>query len=435
MQRTVPGRFAPLWTARRACATIRDPGAAPASFPLTPSRLSADVVLAIALGLGAFWVSCLVEAPGTQGFSFGLTYQQMSEAPYAWRGLFPHRILLPAIADALGLGGERFYLAAHGSAALLLMLVAWTARRLGAGVPDAALLTFACGLGGATQLYKSHVGYPDSLSFVMLLAAVLSVRNGPALWTFTLLGAFAHEQVLFFAPFLFFLRRRLTTADWRGDAVAIAGTIAVYGVFRGYVHAHAADDIPPGYYFGNGYFPLGFLGVLYLALVQIVLVFGVQLVALPFAFRRGVAAPPANGDADRRWQRQALLLYLLAILGIYLVAHDFNRFVNFLFLPLLVAWRELLRQPRGRVLLLAALALQVVVSRHVVMAVAQRFYAPMVACNCLTGVPRDLQKLTTVVLPQVWPWVSGAAMVLVALLAWGWWLARDRDRSLSAPSS
>lgn len=372
------------------------------------------------MGALAFWLSCLVEAPGTNGFSFGLTYQQMSEAPLALRGLFPHRILLPALANVLGLDGPRFHLAAHGSAALLLALVFWAARRLRCGMHEAALLTLACALGGATQVYKSHVGYPDSLSFVMLLAAALSLRNGAAMYSFLLLGALAHEQVLFFLPALLWLRRTLAGTDWRRDAVGTAAVLAVYGAFRWYVHRHAADDIPPSYYFGNGYFPLGFLGVLYLALVQVVLAFGVQLVALPFAFRRGVAVPVATRGGERTWQRPALLLYGLAIVAIYLVAHDFNRFVNFLFLPLLVAWRELLRCRRGAWLLLSALLLQAIVTRYVMMPVAQQFYAPMLACNCLTGVPADLQQLITYVLPRVWPWVAGAALLLAGLLVWGW---------------
>lgn len=403
--------------------------------PVRPSRLVADACCALLIAAAVFWLSCLVETPGTNGFSFGLTYQKMSVAPFEWRDLFPHRILLPAFAHLLGLDGARFYLAAHGSAALLLAMVFWAARRLGCDLVDSALLTLACGLGGATQLYKSHVGYPDSLSFVMLLAAALSVRNGAALWIFTLFGALAHEQVLFFVPVLLWLRRALAGADWRRDGAAAAAVVVAYGAFRWYVHDHAADDIPPSYYFGNGYFPLGFLGVLYLALVQVVLVFGVQLVALPFAYRHGAANPPAMVGGERRWQRPALLLYLLAILGIYLVAHDFNRFVNFLFLPLLWSWRELLRRGGGRGLLLAALVLQVLVSRYAVMPVAQHFYAPMVACNCLTGVPRDLQKLTTVVLPQVWPWVLAAALLLIALMAWGWRLGRDRNGDGATPPS
>ncbi len=387
-------------------------------------RTARDLLLACAIGLVAFGVSCLVEAPGTTGFSFGLTYQQMSVDPFAMQGLFPHRILLPALAHLLSLDGDRFFLAAHGTAALLLMLVAFAARRLGAGPLDTLLLTSAAALGGATQLYKSHVGYPDSLSFLLLLAAVLAVRSGAGAWLLLLLGALAHEQVLFFAPCLLWLRKSLAGADWRRELLVAGMAVAAYAVFRAFVHGGAADDLEPGYYVGNGYFPLGFLGVLYLAAVQLALVFGPQLIALPYAHRHGLVSPRAAPDGAPHWQRPALWLFLLGILGIYAVAHDFQRFINFLFLPLLIAQRELLRRPGGRWVLAGAVLLQTLATKFLLMPVSLEFLAPMQACHCLTGVPRDLQKLVTDVLPVVWPYVVGALAALAAVLAAGAALAR-----------
>lgn len=398
-------------------------------MPSPERRLPTAALLALAIGVGAFALSCLVERPLGHGFSFGLTYQQMSVEPLAFEGLFPHRVLLPLLANLLGLSGPSFHYAAHGSAALLLVLVAFTAQRLGTNLLDTALLTVACALGGATQLYKSHVGYPDSLSFSLLLAAGLAIRHGPLAWGLLLLGAFAHEQVLFFAPCLWWLRCRLAGTPARGELGPLLAILAVYAAFRFAIHHDAGNAVAPHYYFGNGYFPLGFVGVLYLAMVQVVLVFGLQLPALTFAYRTGLAAPRA---ARPHWQRPALWLYVAAIVGIYAVAHDFNRFVNFLFLPLLLAWRELLRRPGGRLLLVAALLVQVVVTRHLLMPVVQAFFAPMAECGCLTGVPSELQKLVTYVLPRVWPYVAGAALLLVALLAGGAWLARRQNRPAGA---
>jgi hypothetical protein len=398
-------------------------------MPLPERRLPTAVLLALAIGIGAFALSCLVERPLGHGFSFGLTYQQMSVDPLAFEGLFPHRVLLPLLANLLSLSGPSFHYAAHGSAALLLVLVALTAQRLGTNLLDTALLTLACALGGATQLYKSHVGYPDSLSFVLLLAAVLAVRHGPLAWGLLLLGAFAHEQVLFFAPFLVWLRCRVAGARPRGELGPLLAVVAVYALFRLAIHHDDGKAVAPHYYFGNGYFPLGFVGVLYLAMVQVVLVFGLQLPALTYAYRAGLQTPRA---AQPHWQRPALWLYVAAIVGIYAVAHDFNRFVNFLFLPLLFGWRELLRRPGGRLLLVASLLAQVVVTRFVVMPVVQVFFAPMAECGCLTGVPSELQKLVTYVLPRVWPHVAGAAVLLGLLLAGGGWLARRQNRPAGA---
>jgi hypothetical protein len=398
---------------------------------VTERRPLQILLFALLAGPAAWALSCLVERPLGHGFSFGLTYQQMSNAPFALGGLFPHRILLPLLGNLTGLSGPDFYLAAHASAVLLLVLVAFAAVRFGAGWLDASLLTLACALGGATQLYKSHVGYPDSLSFALLLGAMLTVRTAVWPWVLMLLGALAHEQTLFFAPCLVWLRLALGGSTLRREALPALAIVVLYAGFRWWIHGDAKDDLEPQYYFNNGYFPLGFVGVLYLAMVQVVLVFGIQLIALPFAHRMGVQAPAAPTDRPN-WQRPALWLYLLAILAIYAVAHDFNRFVNFLFLPLLVAWRELLRRPYGRAVLVSAMVVQIAVTKFAVMPIVQTFFAPMAECGCLTGVPKELQKLVTFVLPRVWPYVAGAALLLAGLLAAGVALAR---REIGVPTT
>lgn len=367
-------------------------------------------------GALAFWLSCLDQPPLDRGFSFGLTYQQMSSTPWDWHGLFPHRILLPLLAHWLQLDGERFYLAAHGSAVALLMAIAFVALRLRAKPWQALLLTVAAAVGGATQLYKSHVGYPDSLSFLLLLLALWQVRRPILPWLLLTLAAFTHEQVLFFLPCVLCLRHHLAARTLRHDWPALLVLGTVYGGFRIGIHLAATAELPPQYYFSNGYFPLGFLGVLYLAMVQTLLVFGSQLPALAYRARQANA-----------WQRRALWLYLLAILGIYAMAHDFNRFVNFLFLPLLLAWLPTLNQQHGGWLLLAAIVAQVFTNHWLIMPVTQALYAPMAECNCLTGVPSELQKLVTFVLPRVWPQVAVSGLCLLLLLGLGYWLgARPR---------
>jgi hypothetical protein len=383
-------------------------------------QLAGEALLAAAL---VFAASCLVQTPFTQGFSFGLTYQAMAEQPFAWQGLFPHRVLLPLLAHATGLTGPHFHLAAHGTALLFLILVHIAARRFGAGPLDALLATAVAGFGGAVQLYKSHVGYPDALSFAGLLGAVLLLRHPMLCWLVTLLSAFAHEQAFFFAPLLWWLRCHHTGAPWHRDLPWLAGIAVAYGAFRWYVAAHTTPAaIAPGYYFGNGYFPLGFLGVLYLATVQVVLVFGpfVPLLGWLGATRRAA------------WERTAVWLLLAGIVGIYGVAHDFNRFVNFLFLPLLVACVRWTTDGRRRLVLVAMVALQALSSHLVLMPITERFYLPMAECQCLTGEPAKLPLLVTYVLPRVWPWVAGAVVLLAALLALGVHLARRGVQPVSA---
>src|SRR5262245_17047308 len=290
---------------------------------------------ALAAAAATWWLSCIAEQPKTAPTSFGVTFAEMAEHPFGvvvngvrtCGGQFPHRVLLPLLAHLLGLTGDRFHLAAHGTAVLLLVAVYWCARRVGALRLDSLLVTAAVAFGGATQTYKSHVGYPDSLSFTLLLLAAMAVRSGPWFWLLNLLGAFAHEQVFFFVPLLLLLRRKLAAADWRADALGLLVMAGTYGLFRLWLGAHVSGAIAPGSYFGNGYFPLGFLGVIYLATVWCVLMFGTMLPVLAWAFVHRRAA----------WEAWALALLVAGITGIYAVAHDFNRFVNFLFLAVLFA--------------------------------------------------------------------------------------------------
>jgi hypothetical protein len=357
---------------------------------------------ALAAGAATWFLSCVAEWPKTAPFSFGQTFAAMADHPLGvvangvrtFEGLFPHRVLLPLLANLLGLTGDRFHLAAHGTAVLLLVAVHWCARRLGAGHVDALLVTAAVAFGGATQTYKSHVGYPDSLSFTLLLLAAMAVRSGPWFWSLNLLSAFAHEQVFFFVPLLLLLRRKLAAADWRGDALGLGVMAGVYGLFRLWIGAHASGAMAPGSYFGNGYFPLGFLGVMYFALVWCVLMFGTMLPVLAWAVLHRRAA----------WEPWALALLVAGITGIYAVAHDFNRFVNFLFLAVLIASLRWLSSGASRRVFVALLLAQLAVTRFAMMPVVVHFFAVMERCGCrLGGAEAELQKLITCVLPQTWP--------------------------------
>src|SRR5580765_5147231 len=186
---------------------------------------------ALAAAAATWLLSCIAEEPGKVPFSFGATFAAMAEHPLGvvdngvrtFGGLFPHRVLFPLLAHLLG------------------------ARHV-----DALLVTAAVAFGGATQTYKSHVGYPDSLSFTLLLLAAMAVRSGPGFWSLNLLGAFAHEQVFFFVPLLLLLRRKLAAADWRGDALGVGVMAGVYGLFRLWLGWHAKGAMEPGSYFGNG---------------------------------------------------------------------------------------------------------------------------------------------------------------------------------------
>lgn len=374
-------------------------------------RVWAEAVVVAAL---VFAASCLIERPARQSLSFGATYEAMAAHPFAFAGWFPHRVLLPAIAHVLELTGDRFYLASHGTAVLLLVVAHFAARRFGCRFVDAMLVTTALGFSGAVQTYKSHVGYPDSLNFTFLLASLLALRHTVWFWAFQALSLFTHEQSLFFVPFLLLVRRHRADARLWRDLSWLAAIGMVYAAFRVWVMTMAPQGVKPDYYFGNGYFPLGFLGVLYLAMMWAVLSFGPTLPLLGWLWVRR--------QAD--WERSALLLLVAGIVGIYAVAHDFNRFVNFLFLPLLGAQVRLLRERNGRYVLLGMITAQVLVWLEIQPRVTQMMFKVIGESGCLTGKPADLALLVTWVLPRTWPAVLLCALALVALLGAGAWLGR-----------
>jgi hypothetical protein len=373
-------------------------------------------VEAVLVAAAVFWMSCWVEAPAHHAVSFGDTYRKMADHPFAFAEMFPHRPLLPMLANLLGLVGDQFWKAAEGTAVLLLVVVHVAARRWGAAFLDAVLVTAAAGLGGATQLYKSQVGYPDSLTFTFLLGSVVAIRSAGLCWSLQFVSLFAHEQAMFFWPLLLLLRRRCAGASLLRDVPWLLGTAVLYGAFRVWLAGRAPAGITPGFYFGNGYFPLGFLGVLYLSMIQAVLVFGPTLPLLGWGWERR--------RAD--WERTAMLLLLAGIVGIYLLAHDFDRFVNFLFLPLLVAQVRFLRDMRSRAILLGMLAAQAFVTRYVLLDVAKALAEPVIACGAAVGDPARLYLLITCALPRIWPAVLLFAVLLVLLVGAGAVAARAR---------
>src|SRR5262245_8418792 len=162
----------------------------------------------------------------------------MAAQPFAFAGDFPHRILGPLLAQALGLAGDRYWLFAWGCNWLLLAVVFDCARALGARPADAALATLAVALTGAVQAYKLMVGYSDTLSFALLLLAFRLRARFAAVWCLVLASAFAHEMVFFFAPWLFYQRLRAGGRWWR-EAAALGVVAGVYEAWRLSVAAHA----------------------------------------------------------------------------------------------------------------------------------------------------------------------------------------------------
>src|SRR5262249_26494118 len=164
-------------------------------------------------------------------------YGAMAAQPFGVAGDFPHRILGPLLAHALGLAGDRYWLFSWGCNWLLLAVVFDCARAGGARPAGASLATLAVALSGGVQAYKLMIGYSDTLSFALLLLAYRLRARSAAVWCLVLANAFAHEMVFFFAPWLFYQRLRAGGRWWR-EAAALGVAAGVYEAWRLFVAAH-----------------------------------------------------------------------------------------------------------------------------------------------------------------------------------------------------
>src|SRR5262249_26678874 len=243
-------------------------------------------------------------------------YGAMAAQPFGVAGDFPHRILGPLLAHALGLAGDRYWLFSWGCNWLLLAVVFDCARAGGARPAGASLATLAVALSGAVQAYKLMVGYSDTLSFALLLLAYRLRARSAAVWCLVLANAFAHEMVFFFAPWLFYQRLRAGGRWWR-EAAALGVAAGVYEALRLVVAWRLSVAAPPpvrdaNAYFATMYLPWGTLA-LWVALLLLWLVeFGPLLAVVAWAMRAGLQGHGRFGPA----------LYFGGLLSTMAFAHD-----------------------------------------------------------------------------------------------------------------
>jgi hypothetical protein len=314
-------------------------GAAPVSPAGPPVGLAArarGLLLAAAVAAAAVGLAALLQPPLHAAYvGDGENYAAMALQPFAFVGEFPHRILGPLLAWALGLAGARFWLFSLGCSWLLTAAVFDYARARAARPGDAAMIALAVALTGAVQTYMVLVGYSDTLAFVLLLLAFRLRAHFAAVWGLVLANALAHEMVFFFAPWLFYQRLRAGGRWWR-EGLALGAVAGVYALWRAFAFAHATVPVRgSGAY---GYWPWGtvalWCGLLLLWLAE----FGPLLLVIAWAVR---AREQGHG-------RFGPLLYFGGILATMAFAHDFQRFHGFLFLPLVLASLSFLARPRAR---------------------------------------------------------------------------------------
>jgi hypothetical protein len=370
-------------------------------------------LFALLAGGVAFAISCLLLSPNRAVFSFGETFAAMSNDPFAWRGLFPHRVLGPLAAWALGLSGDRYWLFAHGTVVLFLAVVAGVARSRGASPFGSLLLAAAIAVTGAAEVYKGLVGYPEPLAFALLLLAAASAHHAVRCWTFAFLALLNHEGALFFWPWLAWLRvlaaGGVRPVDLVTGGVSLAGYLAIRWAILSAAPqpTHGSEVYTPASLAETAamWATTAVGAVVYFGLVPLLLAWH----AAAHGWR--VAAGP-------------LLLALAAVLAMTALATDMPRFVGYLALPATFAGSALLLRPRG-VLVLAGgavvTAVAIVLQRRVVGIYYEGMLRHLGAAERQVAIVRDL-----------WWLFAAYGVAIAAMVAAGLWLGRRTRIAVAA---
>ena len=301
----------------------------------SPQRFALDAAFALVAGWLLYRGSCLLVEPNLAiGGGFEVDWQQMSADPFALVGRFPHRILVPLLAWAVGYGGDGYLSFTHGLHVLLLASTCFVALRLRGNHLDALLVGAAIAITAPTQMYKLHWnGYTDPICYTLFLWMMVAARTPHVFWPLFLVNLLNHELAGFLLPWLWFLRRR-ADARIRLDLVWIAVTCGAYLAFYLTVKANAQQLFSADYFLSHPLFPGGTFVVWNLALVHWVTTFGPLLAVLAWQQH-------ARGPAGERWH---LWLVLLGILVIFCIAFDWARHSNLLMLPLVLAARRFVQR-------------------------------------------------------------------------------------------
>lgn len=383
-------------------------------------------LFALAVALLVYGVSCALVWPKPENVGFGTEWQRMSIDPFELKGLFPHRILSPLFAWAVGMGGPHHVVFMRGMHVVMLALVCLYARRLGTARFDAALVVLAIGVTAPVQMYKWHwVGYCDPLSYSLFLIAAMCVRHTAVFWILLLLNLTTHELAVFLVPWLWFLRRQ-QGASWRVDLAWLGGVLATYAGFYLFVRANAVQHTYSyDFFVENPLLPWGAVAIWAMTLTHWMLAFGPVLAVL--AWHQHTAA---NGR--ERWQ---LWLVIAGIIGILGIAFDWMRHGNLLLLPFVLASARFL-QAGHRI----AYALLVAASTAMLW-----FHPPwdaggeptrtlweQIKTLVIAPQPTDFFRVITDWIPAVWPTLLWVYALLAAVWVVGFAIAR-RDARAARP--
>lgn len=324
----------------------------PSPQPLRPL----DGLLAVFAGAVLLWASNLLVAPAAVPFAgHGERFVAMVDEPLAFRGEFPQRILWPLLAHAVGWLGVGALAFSHACNAALLAGVALFARARGLAWTDTLLLGAAIAGTGMVQVYKQVTCMSDSLTLLLMLAAVGCAHRRAWFWSLVLLASFSHENVFFFTPWLWWQRWQ-HGGRWRRELPWFLAVFALHVGWRAFVTAQSGGgSYGFAYYLKNCFWAPWLLPALWFLWLLVTLAeFGPLLAVLAFGARSGRRVAIELG------------LFVVSVLCLMVLAYDVMRWAAFLGVPLVVYGVELLQRPRGRAVFasLAAAAIAVHAWQH-----------------------------------------------------------------------
>lgn len=311
-----------------------------------------DLLLAAVVGGALLWLVAdrIVPAATAPFPGHGERFAAMAQAPFDFAGAFPHRVLWPLLARGAAVLGLDAVATSRLCNGLLLAVVFFVARARTGRALDALLVAAAVACSGGVLVYQTMACFSDPLNLALLLLAAHFAAQPALFWPLVLLGALSHELMLFFLPWLLWLRRRHGGVLLR-ECLAGAVVVAGYAGWRRFVDAQA----PPGgydatYYVANNFWAPWLLPALAsLWLLVAVVEFGPLLAVVAAGWRGGCRS--VGG-------RVGLSLFVAGVLPLLWFAYDVMRFAALLAVPLALASADLLRAGGGRArAALAALAL------------------------------------------------------------------------------
>lgn len=392
------------------------------------------------VGAALLLLSDLFVPPSSAPFpGHGVRFANMAEAPFAFAGEFPQRILWPLLAwlfGHLGVGTVLFSSICNGA---LLAVVFWFSRRRTQSLVAAMLVSAAVAVSGAVLVYKPMVCFSDTLNLLLMVLLIHFADRGRVFWSLVLLTAFSHELVFFFSPWLVYLRL-CNGGRWWPEVSKWGVCLLLYGGFR--IVLKLTGNTGPydvQYYIDNAIWVPWALPAIWMLWGFVVMVeFGPLLIGMFFAAKRGVLAQP-QGMGGRWWP----WLYWPSLLSLMLLAYDVMRFAPLVFPPVLLGLLALVRRRAGYGLVGGLVVLQIgcyAWLHPIVSEQGGRHFTEMSGqVNADIGllVSRQLGdafQLTWGLLERFWHYALVASLALVAFVLLGRWLAgrgqAEPDRSV-----